>query len=123
MVRIRLERIGKRGHATYRIVAKERSRPPKSGAFAQLGWYDPHTNAVRVNAQKVENHLAHGAQLSPTVRNLLIEHKVIEGVKLRVWKPKKRAEREENAAPAPPERAGLSAGQEAPPEGSTPAAQ
>lgn len=91
MLTIRLARVGKRGHATFRVVATEHTRPPKSGALTQLGSYDPHANTLRVDAERLKKHLAHGAQLSPTVRNLLIEHRVIAGMKVRVWKPKRRA--------------------------------
>lgn len=109
MLKIRLARVGKRGHATFRIVATEHTRPPKSGSLALLGSYDPHANAVRVDAEKLKTHLAHGAKLSPTVHNLLIEHKVLEGKKVQSWKPK-RAKQEEGstkqgtAAPAAPEK-------------------
>lgn len=94
MLKIRLARVGKRGHATFRIVATEHTRPPKSGSLAQLGSYDPHANAVRVNAEKLKTYLKHGAKISPTVHNLLIEHKVLEGKKVRAWKPKRKPEPE-----------------------------
>lgn len=73
----------------FRIVATEHTRPPKSGSLALLGSYDPHANAVRVNAEKLKTYLKHGAKISPTVHNLLIEHKVLEGKKVRAWKPKR----------------------------------
>lgn len=90
MLKIRLARTGKRGHATFRIVATEHTRPPKSGALAQIGSYDPHANTVRIDADRLREYLAHGAQLSPTVQNLLIEHKVLEGTKVVAWRPKKK---------------------------------
>lgn len=91
MLMLRLARIGKRSHASFRIVATEHTRPPKSGSLEQLGSYDPHTNQLRVDAERVKTHLAHGAQLSPTLHNLLIENKVIEGTKVVAWRPKKKA--------------------------------
>lgn len=111
MLKIRLARVGKRGHATFRIVATEHTRPPKSGALAYLGSYDPHTNRVQVDAERLQSYLAHGAQLSPTVHNLLIEQKILEGAKVVAWKPKKRAQEGDKpaenqatraAAPSPP---------------------
>ncbi len=94
MLVIRLARVGKRGHATFRVVVTEHTRPPKSGALAQLGSYDPHANRFSVDAEKVKGYLAHGAKPSPTVHNLLIEHKVIEGKKVRAWKPKRKKQEE-----------------------------
>lgn len=93
MLNIRLARVGKKGHATFRVVVTEHTRPPKSGALAQLGWYDPHRNTLQVDAAKTKWYLAHGANTSPTVRNLLVEHQVIEGPKVVAWKPKKSAQK------------------------------
>lgn len=99
MVKIRLARVGKRGHATFRVVVTEHTRPPKSGSLEQLGSYDPHGDSLRVDADRLKARLAHGATLSPTLHNLLIEHKILEGKKLLVWKPKRREEAD-TAAPA-----------------------
>ena len=106
MLKIRLARVGKRGHATFRIVVTEHTRPPKSGSLAQLGSYDPHMNVVRVNAETLKHHLAHGAKLSPTVQNLLIEHKVIEGKKVVAWKPRRKQEANGQPAKTPAPRNG-----------------
>jgi small subunit ribosomal protein S16 len=100
MLKIRLARVGKRNHATFRIVATEHSRPPKSGALAYLGSYDPHTNRVQVDAERLNGYLAHGAQVSATLHNLFIEHKVLEGTKVVSWKPKKKAAAVTTGAPA-----------------------
>lgn len=107
MLKIRLARVGKRGHATFRLVVTEHTRPPKSGALEQLGSYDPHRNTLRVDAERLKARLATGVQPSPTVRNLLIEHKVLEGEKGRAWKPKRRkageaASAQASAPTAPP---------------------
>lgn len=91
MLKIRLARVGKRGHATFRIVATEHTRPPKSGALAYLGSYDPHTNRVQVDADRLKGFLTHGAQVSNTLMNLLIDRKVLEGKKVVSWKPKKKS--------------------------------
>lgn len=91
MLKIRLARVGKRGHATFRVAVTEHTRPPKSGALEQIGSYDPHANTLHVNAERLKARLAQGAKLSPTLQNLLVEHKILEGEKLRVWKPKRKA--------------------------------
>ena len=43
MLKIRLSRIGKKGHAQYRIVVAEKSSPIKGKSVEQIGNYDPHT--------------------------------------------------------------------------------
>ncbi|TSC62134.1 MAG: 30S ribosomal protein S16 [Parcubacteria group bacterium Gr01-1014_106] len=108
MLMIRLARVGKRGHATFRIVVTEHTRPAKSGSLVSLGSYDPHTKKVQVNADRLKFYLSNGAQASPTVHNLLVGQKLIEGTKVAAWKaPKKEVPAaastgEKPAAPAAP---------------------
>lgn len=106
MLKIRLARVGKRGHATFRIVVTEHTRPSKSGSLTQLGSYDPHTNTMRVDAERLKSYLSRGAKPSPTVHNLLVEQKVIEGKKVMAWKPPKKqpeapGSKQEAAEPTP----------------------
>lgn len=104
MLMIRLARVGKRGHATFRIVVTEHTRPAKSGSLTSLGSYDPHTDTVRVNAERLKFYLAHGAKASPTVHNLLVGQKIIEGKKVTAWKaPKKEAPAAASAEATPAE--------------------
>jgi ribosomal protein S16 len=55
MVKIRLARVGKRGHATFRVVITEHSRPPKSGAREVVGSYDPHTHQVKLAVERIRH--------------------------------------------------------------------
>ena len=82
MVKIRLARVGKRGHATFRVVITEHSRPPKSGAREVVGSYDPHTHQVKLAVERIRHYLAAGAQPSPTVHNLLVDEHVVDGPKV-----------------------------------------
>mgnify|MGYP001588912342 CR=1 len=121
MLMIRLARVGKRGHATFRIVVTEHTRPPKSGSLTQLGSYDPHTNTMRVDAERLKSYLSRGAKPSPTVHNLLVDQKIIEGKKVTAWKaPKKTAQAPSSAPAAPPAEAPKPT--ETTPEPETPAA-
>lgn len=89
MLRIRLQRRGKNKQATYRVVVAEKSAPIKGRFLADLGSYNPHTNALHVDNQAVEKWLTQGAAASDTVHNLLIENKVINGEKVKIWSAKK----------------------------------
>lgn len=53
-----------------------------------LGSYNPHKNDLKVDGEKVKDWLAKGAKMSETVNNLLVDRKIIEGEKVKVWKPK-----------------------------------
>ncbi|MBI4426055.1 MAG: 30S ribosomal protein S16 [Candidatus Kerfeldbacteria bacterium] len=108
MLTIRLRRIGKRRHATFRFVVMEKSRSPQSRAVEFVGSYDPHADPPTVNLKRdrVEHWLKVGAQPSETVHNILVDAGLVTGPKVKVAKPKKKeapAEPSAAAAPAAPE--------------------
>lgn len=91
MLVIRMQRVGRKGHAQFRVVVQDSRRTPSSGRLvASLGHYDPHTKEAVVNKEKAQFYLDHGAQPSDRVAGLL----KAEGVKLPTWvkisQPKKR---------------------------------
>lgn len=90
MLKIRLQRIGKRGQAYFKVVVTEHTQKPKGKYLELLGSYDPHKNEINVDAEKVKHWLDQGAQMSETANNLLVGKGVIEGKKVQVWKPKKK---------------------------------
>lgn len=92
MLRIRLQRRGKRGYATYRVVLADGHAPIKGKFIEDLGHYNPHTDSFVVDAAKVEEWMKKGAHPSDTVYNLLITHKVIKGDKKMLWHPKPKVE-------------------------------
>lgn len=100
MLKIRLQRTGKRGQAYFRVVVLEHTTKPKGKYLEFLGSYDPHKNELSVKADRVKHWLSVGACLSETVNNLLVGRRVIEGEKVKVWKPKKKKEAAPQAAPS-----------------------
>ena len=79
-VKLRLTRMGKTKQPTYRVVAID-SRTKRDGEYIELiGTYNPLTNpaTVTVEAEKVQAWINKGAQLTTTVKNILIANKVIE---------------------------------------------
>lgn len=77
MLSIRLQRVGRKGHAVYRVVVQDSHRQPTSGKIvAQVGTYDPHTKAVTIDKEKVETYLKNGAQPTPRVVTLLSAEKI-----------------------------------------------
>ena len=80
MVKIRLRRMGKKKAPFYRIVVAD-SRYPRDGRFIEeVGYYDPMKNPVdvKVDADKVKEWLAKGAQPTETVKSLLVKSGVTE---------------------------------------------
>jgi len=73
MVKIRLQRTGRHKLALYRVVVAD-SRSPRDGKVLEvLGTYDPNQSpaAVKVDIELIKSWLDKGAQLTPTVKNLL----------------------------------------------------
>jgi len=98
MLKIRLQRIGKKKQAYYKVIVTEHTRRPKGQYVELLGSYDPHSKKLKIDAERVKHWLSHGAQSSPTVHNLLINNKIIEGQKVTSWKPKRKRSEEPEAS-------------------------
>mgnify|MGYP003432092451 CR=1 FL=1 len=92
MLKIRLQRIGKKHQAHYKIVVLEHARKPQGQYLEQLGTYNPHTKALAVKREVVEAWMAKGAQISPTVNNIMSAQKVWDRPRIQNWKPKKKTE-------------------------------
>ena len=90
MLKIRLQRIGKKGQAYFRVVATEHTQKPKGRYLEFLGSYDPHKNTINIKKERIEYWTSKGAQLSPTVNNLLVGRDIIKGEKVQVWRAKKK---------------------------------
>ncbi|HHW93040.1 MAG TPA: 30S ribosomal protein S16 [Clostridiaceae bacterium] len=79
-VKIRLKRVGKKKQPYYRVVVAD-SRSPRDGRFIeQIGTYDPHTDpsTFKVDADKVKDWIAKGAQPTDTVKKLLKYNGILE---------------------------------------------
>jgi small subunit ribosomal protein S16 len=100
MLAIRLARVGKKKHPTYRIIVSEKARDTLGTYLELLGNYNPHANPpeTTVNAERVRHWIDRGAKASPTVQNLLITAKIIEGKKVPQGRLKKKADAAADAA-------------------------
>ena len=82
MLAIRMQRLGRKGHPTYRVVVQDSRSTPTSGKFvAMLGSYDPHSKTTTLVKEKAEFYLKNGAQPSDRVVSLFQS----EGVKMPSW--------------------------------------
>jgi small subunit ribosomal protein S16 len=73
MLRIRLRRVGKKKHPSYRIVVAD-ARAPRDGAYVEwIGNYDPMVDppAITLKADRALAWLKNGAQPSDPVRRIL----------------------------------------------------
>ena len=90
MLKMRLQRIGKPGHAYFRLVLLEHTTKAKGKYLELLGSYDPHKKSLQAKKDRIEYWISKGVSLTPTVNNLLIMHNVIQGEKVKAWKPKQK---------------------------------
>jgi small subunit ribosomal protein S16 len=82
MLVIRLQRVGRKGHAQFRVVVQDSRRTPTSGKIvAAIGSYNPHTKTATLDKEKAEKYMSNGAQPSERVARLF----VAEGIKLPTW--------------------------------------
>jgi small subunit ribosomal protein S16 len=71
MLKIRLKRCGRKKRPSYRIVLVP-SQWRRDGKFIEeLGFYNPITNELKINVDKIMERLQTGAQPTQTVRNFL----------------------------------------------------
>lgn len=87
MLKLRLQRRGKRNYATYRVVVAEQHAPVKGRFIADVGSYNPHTDAFTVDGEAIAQWLTQGAQPSATMHNLLVTHGLLTAEKVTIWRP------------------------------------
>jgi small subunit ribosomal protein S16 len=85
MLKIRLQRVGRKHEPTFRVVLTDSKNSTKSGRFLELlGSYDPRKSTEVFNGERIKEWMGKGAKLSDTMHNLLISKKIIEGKKINV---------------------------------------
>ncbi len=77
MLTIRMQRTGRKGFATFRVVVQDSRFAPSSGrVVAKIGHYNPHTKETVIDKVKAEEFLKQGAQPSPRVVRLMTAEKI-----------------------------------------------
>ncbi len=72
MLKIRLQRVGRRNDPSFRVVLIESHRAPKSGAVKEiLGNYEARKKRIVLKRERIDHWASHGAQMSQTVRDLI----------------------------------------------------
>ena len=84
MLKIRLQRVGRTHEPSFRLVLTDSKNATKSGkSLETLGSFDARRGEKsEFKADRVTYWISKGAQLSPTVHNLLITKKIITGKKI-----------------------------------------
>ena len=87
MLVIRLFRVGKKNQPSFKIVVTDKRKPPRAGRYIEeVGFWNPVTKEKVLKKERILYWLSVGAKPSPTVFNLFVSEKIIEGKKIDVHK-------------------------------------
>ena len=87
MLVIRFFRVGKKNQPSFKIVVTDKRNPPRAGRFIEeVGFWNPQSKEKVLKKDRILYWLSVGAKPSPTVFNLLVSEKIIEGKKIDVHK-------------------------------------
>jgi ribosomal protein S16 len=87
MLTIKLAKIGKKNKKLFRVIICEKTQDPYGKALEILGSYNPYNKELVIKADRVKYWISKGSSMTPSVNNLLIEKKIIEGKKAVNSKP------------------------------------
>ena len=77
-----MQRLGRKGYPTYRMVVQDERQSPTSGkVIALIGNYNPHTKEANIDKEVATKFLSNGAHPSPRAVALLKS----QGVKIPKW--------------------------------------
>lgn len=107
MLMIKLARRGKKHQPLFRLIVQEKTKDPFGDFLEDLGFWNPRAKKGDFKAERIQHWISKGAQLTDSVHNLLINQKIVQGLKRSVLhqsakKAKKQEVKTEAAAPATP---------------------
>ena len=89
MLKIRLQRIGRKNDPAFRVLLTDSKNSAKSGKFLEiLGSYNLKKGEVLFKQDRVTYWMGQGAQVSDTVHNFLVHQKLVPGKKKNVLSKK-----------------------------------
>jgi small subunit ribosomal protein S16 len=71
MLKIRLQRLGRKKHASYRVVVMESLSKRNGRPVDFLGFYNPNTKQLKLSDSKIKLWVNNGAKMTNTVAYLL----------------------------------------------------
>ena len=77
-VKMRLRRMGAKKAPFYRVIVAD-SRSPRDGRFIEeIGYFNPRTDEIKIDAEKAKTWIKNGAQPTDTVRALLKKSSIVD---------------------------------------------
>lgn len=84
MISIRLQRIGKKGQPSYRLVVANRRSKLGGTPIEDLGSYNIFSKKQTFKAERIKHWINQGAKPTVTVHNLLVKNSILDGKKMAV---------------------------------------
>ena len=82
MLKIRLQRTGRKNDPAFRVVLTDSKNSTKSGKFNEvLGNYNARAGKAELKKDRIVYWLSVGAKTSTTIHNILVNNKIVEGKK------------------------------------------
>ena len=102
MLKIRLQRVGRKHQPDFRVVVTDSHNSTKSGKFIEIiGSFNAHKKSfATLDKERVSYWLSKGAQVTPRIYNMFIDEKILSGKKVNVL-PRKTPIKADAPAPAP----------------------
>jgi len=117
MLVIRFLRVGKKNQPSFKIVITDKRWSARAGRFVvEVGFWNPLKKEKVLKPERIKYWLSVGAKPSPTVFNLLISEKIIEGKKIPVHKKAKKFEEDKSSSRPSPSKEGSEKGEKPAPE-------
>jgi small subunit ribosomal protein S16 len=102
MLTIRLHRVGKTNQPSFKIVVVDKRVSAAAGKFCEeVGFINRIAKQTKLNKDRISYWISKGAIPSPTVNNILVSEKLIQGKKISVHSQPKKAEGGATSAVAP----------------------
>lgn len=90
MLKIRLQRVGRKNDPSFRVVCIDSRKGPKSGNNIEiLGSYNSKQNYINIKEDRVKYWISTGAQISDVINNILVKKGIIKAQKKHVSRGKK----------------------------------
>lgn len=90
MLAIKLSRKGKTKEPTFRLIVCEKTKDPWGTYLENVGFYNPRTKELKLDADRIKYWMAKGAQPSATIWNMLVTKGLVEGKKKKITKISKK---------------------------------
>jgi len=71
MLAIKLKLIGKKGQHSFRVIVQEKRTKLQGEAVDDLGWFNPHSNQIKLNQEKLKYWIGNGAQPTENAQKII----------------------------------------------------